>query len=121
VDSWTGRAIERVPLSDDTLARARAFAVADHPALQPVLRMAREDEAIWLGAVAGCTLDRPLTVAERERLDDAIRALHSAGGVHGSVDRDHVAVSLDGVILRFGSAPSPAATPAGDALALARL
>jgi serine/threonine-protein kinase len=120
-DVWTGRAIERVPLSEGTRARARAFASADHPALQPVLRMAREDDALWLEAVAGYTLNRPLTVAERERLDSAIRALHAAGAVHGSVDREHVTVSPDGVILRFGDPPSPGASPTGDALALARL
>jgi serine/threonine-protein kinase len=121
VDGWTGRAIERVPLSDATLARARAFALADHPALQGVLRVAREDQALWLGAVSAERLQRELTNAERVRLGDAIRALHAAGGVHGGVDREHVAGSGDAIVLRFGAPPFGAPTPADDDLALARL
>jgi serine/threonine-protein kinase len=121
VDGWTGRTIERVPLSDATLARARAFALADHPALQGVLRVALEDEALWLGAVGAEPLQRELTDAERERLGDAVRALHAAGGVHGSIDREHVAGAGDAILLRFGAPPFGAPSPADDDLALARL
>jgi serine/threonine-protein kinase len=121
VDGWTGRAIELVPLSDASLARARAFARADHPALQGVLRIAREDDTLWLEAVREDRLRRQLTVAERQRLGEAIRALHAAGGVHGSVDREHVAGDGDSILLRFGAPPSAALGPADDDLALARL
>jgi serine/threonine-protein kinase len=121
IDGWTGRAIERVPLSEGTLERARAFAVADHPALQPVLRVAPEDDALWLGAVAADTLNRPLTVEERKHLAAGIRALHEAGAVHGSIDREHVAIDAGGVVLRFGAPPPATATAADDGLALARL
>jgi serine/threonine-protein kinase len=121
VDSWTGRAIERVPLSDAALARARAFALADHPALQGVLRMAREDDALWLEAVRVDRLRRALTTAERERLEDAIRALHAAGGVHGCIDREHLAGEGDAMVLLFGAPPLAAVEPGDDDLALARL
>jgi serine/threonine-protein kinase len=121
VDGWTGRAIERVALSDATLARARAFALAEHPALQGVLRVAREDDALWLEAVRADRLRRELTTAERERLGGAIRALHAAGGVHGCVDREHVVGEGDAILLRFGAPPPAALAPADDDLALARL
>jgi serine/threonine-protein kinase len=121
IDSWTGQAIECVPLTDATLARARAFALADHPALQTVLRVAREDEALWLEAVRAEFLQREPTSVERERLGAAIRALHAAGGVHGSIDREHVAGAGDEILLRFGVAPDPSLTPADDTLALAQL
>jgi serine/threonine-protein kinase len=79
VDSWTGREIERVPLSERALARARHFAIADHPALQMVLRVDREGGAIWLAAARGNPLDRPLTESERTYVDEAVAALHAAG------------------------------------------
>ncbi|MBV9947329.1 MAG: serine/threonine protein kinase, partial [Myxococcales bacterium] len=41
VDVWTGRRLERLPLTERLLARARAFAAADHPALQTVCRVDR--------------------------------------------------------------------------------
>ncbi len=121
VDGWTGRSVERIPLADPVIARARAFSLAGHPALQVVLRVAREDDALWLEALEGNPLQRPLASRERERLSDAMRALHSAGAVHGHVDRQHITVTGDGVVLRFGGEPSPACTPVDDALALSRL
>jgi hypothetical protein len=53
IDAWTGRAIERVPLSDAVLARARAWAAADDPALQTVLRVDRDTGTLWLEACRG--------------------------------------------------------------------
>jgi tetratricopeptide (TPR) repeat protein len=79
VDAWTGREIERVPLSAHALARARHFAIADHPALQMVLRVDRDGGEIWLAAARGRPLDRPLSQSERTYLDEAVAALHAAG------------------------------------------
>lgn len=122
VDLWTGRRVERVPLSPGALARARAFALADHPALQPVLRVDRDDDAVWLEAPRGRPLDRALTPEERARLGAALDALHAAGGVHGRVDAAHVVVDDDaGAQLRFEAAAEPTATADRDHLALARL
>jgi serine/threonine-protein kinase len=120
VDGWTEREIERVPLGEDVVAHARAFAIADHPALQTVLRVAREDDSLWLEALRGDALDRPLTAEERARLAAGLLALHGAGATHGRVDRAHVVVTQGGVVLRF-RAPDPAAREADDRLALARL
>jgi serine/threonine-protein kinase len=121
VDVWSGRAIERVPLSDRSLERARAFARADHPGLQPVLRVDREDDSIWLEALRGAPLDRALTRSERTTLDAALGALHAAGGVHGRIDADHVVVGESGAVLRFGAEQDATATVDRDRLALSRL
>jgi serine/threonine-protein kinase len=121
VDAWTGRSIERVPLSEPCLARARAVASADHPALQAVLRVDREDATIWLESPRGTPLDRPLTEAERAHLRGALDALHAAGGVHGRVDAAHVVVCESGPVLRFVPETEPTSTIDRDRLALARL
>ncbi len=121
VDSWTERRIERVSLTEHTLARARAFAVADHPALQPVWRVDEEAGAIWLGALDDRLLDRPLTLVERTRIGEALDALHAAGGAHGRVDRQHLVDAPAGVVLRFGAAHDADATADRDKAALAKL
>ncbi|MCL2450169.1 MAG: protein kinase, partial [Polyangiaceae bacterium] len=90
IDTWTGRAVERVALSAPVLARARAFARAAHPALQEILRVDRDGHALWLAACPGEPLARSLAHAERERLEAALDALAAAGVAHGAVDRDHV-------------------------------
>ena len=93
VDTWTSRDIERVTLSDATLARARAFALADHRALQSVLRVDREGGFIWL-ASSGNPLPRALTSAELARLTEALAAVQSAGGPRADVNSARV--TLDG-------------------------
>jgi tRNA A-37 threonylcarbamoyl transferase component Bud32 len=122
-DAWTGRAVERVALSERALARARSFARADHLDLQGVLRVDHDDATIWLEAPRGGPLDRALSEAERARLRGALEALHAAGAVHGSVDAAHVFVddSGSGVVLRFEAEPEATATIDRDRLALARL
>ena len=123
LDTWTGRSIERVPLSERALVRARAFAHADDAALQGVLRVDHEDGALWLEAPRGRPLDRALTAEERSRLRAALEALHAAGAVHGRVDAAHVLVddSGSGVVLRFEADADATATVDRDRLALARL
>jgi serine/threonine-protein kinase len=101
LDGWTGRSLERVPLSNAVLERARCFARAEHVALQTVLRIDREDGCLWLAACAPCPA-RPLSPAERERVDSAIEALLGAGLPRAEVDPTRVAVDAAGdVVLRF--------------------
>lgn len=121
MDTWTGRWIERIPRTDRTLARARAFTAADHEALQLVLRVDPADATIWLEAPRGRPLDRPLTAPERARLEAGLTALHAAGAVHGRVDADHVVVCELGVVLRFEGEPEATSTIDRDRLALGRL
>ncbi|MDP9000903.1 MAG: protein kinase, partial [Myxococcota bacterium] len=115
LDRWTDRVIDVIPLTERTLARARAFALADHRGLQVVWRVDKKAGTIWLGHLEGAQLSRPLTLEERACLEDALDALHAADGVHGRVDAQHVVVARSGVILRFGRPPSTA-TVAGKEL-----
>jgi serine/threonine-protein kinase len=101
MDLWTGRVIDRVPLSDAVLARARAFASVDHPALQTVLRVDRDGGAVWLEACPGERLTRPLAPAERARLEEAIAALVGAGAGPVDLAGENVVLTCDGPVLRF--------------------
>jgi serine/threonine-protein kinase len=120
VDSWTGRAIERLAASDEARTRARGFAAAGHPALQTVLRIDRDGGELWLAALGGHPLHRALTPTERSRLGQALRLLHAAGVVHGRVASDHVLVGPgEGfVTLRFTAHAETDATPDRDLLDL---
>jgi tRNA A-37 threonylcarbamoyl transferase component Bud32 len=140
-DTWTGRVVERIPLSDETLARARGFAAAAHPALQTVLRVDRPEATLWLlpapvappppvFSPSGAAPRRP-SPNERACLGEAIAALHAAGIVHGAIDASHVVLGAgrdgdesDGassVILRFAGSAAQEVTCADDLAALARL
>ncbi|MGA3121242.1 MAG: protein kinase [Polyangiaceae bacterium] len=126
IDTWCGRFVERVALTERVLARARAFALADADtpggALQAVLRVDPEGGAIWLARVRGSPLGRPLAAAERARLQQALDALHAHGIAHGHVDASHMAVDDEaGLVLRFAPDDHPTATAEDDDGALAAL
>lgn len=121
-DTWTGRRVERVPLTPESLARAAAFACAGHEALQLVLRVDRGAGFLWLEAPPEGRLDRTLTPGERDELLAALDALHAHGAVHGHVDREHVAVAPGlGARLLFAPASDPTATADTDFAQLRRL
>ncbi len=108
-DAWTGRAIERLPMTDEVLERARLFVRAGHDALQPVLRVDREGGWLWLASCVAA-IDRDLTPTERARLKDALDALQAAGGSTGPLDATPVALGPSGeIVVRFG--PSRRDTP----------
>jgi len=108
-DAWTGRAIERVPITDEVLERARLFVRAGHEALQPVLRVDREGGWVWLASCVAA-VHRDLTPTERATLKDALDALQAAGGSTGSLDATPVALGPAGeIVVRFG--PSRRDTP----------
>jgi len=121
VDTWTGRRIERVALDETTLARARSFARAGHPALQSVLRVDREDDTLWLEAAPGQPLEGQLEPAQRAVLASALGALHAAGGVHGHLDAAHVLTFGGSLVLLFDARTDPTATADRDWLALSRM
>ena len=121
-DTWTGRRIERVALTPESLARAGAFARAGHDALQLVLRVDRDDGVVWLEAPPDKRLDRALTPREMDALLVALDALHAHGAVHGHVDRDHVAIDATGApVLLFAPASGATATADTDFSQLRRL
>jgi serine/threonine-protein kinase len=122
IDQWLGRRIVSIPLDASTLARASLFARADHPALQTVLRVDRQNHAIWLAAPRGAAPTERLTPDQAGLLRDALGRLHELGEAHGAVDRAHVFVDVGGAVtLTFAPAPGPTATFDLDRLALAKL
>jgi eukaryotic-like serine/threonine-protein kinase len=100
-DSVLDRDVLVLEASGATLERALAFARADHPALAAVLRLDTETHCIWIDALAGAPLDRPLGPDERRELGEALDALNRAGGTHGAVNREHLVVVGGRVTLRF--------------------
>jgi tetratricopeptide (TPR) repeat protein len=122
MDRWLDRRVVTLDLDARTLARASAFARADHPALQAVLRVDRTAESIWLAAPRGTPLATKLTPAQAVTLRDALVRLHEIGEIHGSVDAEHVIVDENGaVVLAFTPATESTATADLDRLGLARL
>lgn len=119
-DRLLGRELHVLPADADTLARVVPFAKADHPGLASVLVHQPEPPGVWVEAVIGTTLDAPLTPAERHWLEQALAALHRAGGAHGAVDRAHVVRRGGCLVLRFPSAAA-GASAADDLAALERL
>jgi tetratricopeptide (TPR) repeat protein len=122
IDRWLDRRVVTLDLDAQTLARASAFARADHPALQAVLRVDRAGERIWLAAPRGTPLAGKLNPTQAATLRDALVRLHEIGETHGSVDPEHVIVDENGaVVLAFTPAPDASATADLDRLGLARL
>ena len=122
IDRWLDRRVAPLPLLAHTLARASAFARADHPALQGILRVDREGGEIWLAAPRGAALAQKLSPAQASTLRDALGRLHEIGEIHGCVDPRHVIVDEAGaVILAFSPTPDASATADLDRIALARL
>jgi serine/threonine-protein kinase len=110
-DLWLGRTVVTVDINAQTLARAIAFSKAAHPALQAVLRVDRQEQAIWLEGPRGRPLAARLTPGQHETLHEALEALHAAGAVHGCVDAEHIFVDATGhVVLAFGA---PVRVPVG--------
>ncbi len=122
IDQWLGRRVVSVPLDPPMLARASAFARADHPALQVVLRVDRAAGAVWLAAPRGEPLSGRPTPHQAAVLREALERLHALGEPHGAVDPEHILVDESGnVTLAFAPPPGPTATFDLDRLALARL
>jgi serine/threonine-protein kinase len=98
IDAWTSRAVERVALSPALLRRARAFSMADHPGLQTVLRVDREDGYLWLEAVETPPAGAPVDASS---LDEARQALRRVDAEEAAI-RAAVAIAADGrLVLRL--------------------
>jgi serine/threonine-protein kinase len=121
VDTWTGRTIERVALTSQSLTRAAAFARAGHRALQLVLRVDREDQSVWLEGAPRVAVDRPLMRREVDVLLEALDALHAHGTVHGRVDRAHIVVAGADPLLLFDACDQEGTTADTDFAQLRRL
>jgi len=92
-DEWLGRDILVLPLDEASLDAARAFARASHTSLPTVLRVLTAEKQIWIDRPLGrCLADlgRGPSPDELDRLQEAISALHAAGGAHGTLDDEHL-------------------------------
>jgi tetratricopeptide (TPR) repeat protein len=121
VDTWLERRVVRIPWTTEVLARAAAFARAEHPRLQSVLRADRLAQEIWLEAPRGEPPARPLDEVELGQAREALSALHAVGVVHGRIDAEHVRLGESGVTLLFSANSDPLASRDLDSIALARL
>jgi hypothetical protein len=120
-DRWLERRVTVIPLSSERLVLAAAFSRAGHRALQPILRVDRDASLLWLGAVSGDAVTRPLDDHERAVLGAALRLLHGEGGVHGAVTRHAIRVGPAGPVLLFPLDARSAAAPEADEDALGAL
>ena len=113
-----------LPADDATLARARAFARAGHPALPTVLRVDRETGAIWVAPPLGRALaDEPrgLSPVRWRACARRSRRCTRAGGAHGRIDAEHL-YWLDGeVTLAFPRGEEAAGAAERDREAIERL
>lgn len=123
-DTWMERDVIVLPLDDDELARARAFARAGHAALPSVLRADVAAAQIWIAPPLGEPLRAralALTRNQKRRLREAVGALHAAGGAHGRIDADHVYIVAGDVTLAYPLGPAPPDAAEADLTALAEL
>jgi serine/threonine-protein kinase len=123
-DAWLDRDVLVLAGDEATLARARAFARAGHPALPTVLRVDREAGTVWVGAPLGRAFAdeaRGLSPGALSRLREALGALHTAGGAHGHVDPEHLYWHDGEVTLAFPRGDAPPDAAARDLEALAGL
>lgn len=92
-DDWLDREVLVVPLDDDSLRRARAFARVGHPMLPTILHVDRTAQQIWVAPPLGVALaDAPHKVRRDvfDRFVEAIQAVGAVGEGHGYVDPQHV-------------------------------
>lgn len=103
-DVVLGRTLLVLGSDPGLLERVLCFARADDPSLAAVLAHRPESSTLWVEDVpaAPCA---SLTDDEYHELRRALDALHRAGGVHGRVDREHVARQGDRMLLRFPLEP----------------
>jgi serine/threonine-protein kinase len=117
-DAWIGRDVLVLPLNEETLTRARAFARAGHAALPAILRVDKAGEQIWIAAPAGRSLSdepRALSPGQLARLREALDALHAAEGAHGCIDAAHLYIHDGDLTLAY-----PRSRPEGDLAELDR-
>jgi eukaryotic-like serine/threonine-protein kinase len=119
-DTLLAREVHVLPADPETLARVLPFARAGHPGLASVLVHRPDETRIWIEALPGDRLDAALTEADRRWLEQALAALHRAGGAHGAIDREHVVRRGGMLVLKFPLLPA-SSEPAADLRALAEL
>lgn len=123
-DDWLDREVLVLPLDEDSLQRARAFARLGHPMLPTVLRVDRSTQQIWVAPPLGVALaDKPRKVRRDVfvRFVEAIQALGTAGGGHGYVDLQHLYWFAGELQLAWPRKPAYSDASAADLAAVEKL
>ncbi|NUO51209.1 MAG: protein kinase [Polyangiaceae bacterium] len=123
-DNVIERNVHLVPLDDVSLPRVCSFARAHHKSLGLVLRASHAEGEAWFESPRGLSLadaGGSLSLEASTLLRSALETLHREGGVHGSVDREHVYVSGTEVTLAYPREPRLDATREDDLAALEEL
>lgn len=131
-DQWLERDVLRVPCEADRFVRLRALAQGDSPWLQTIYALDVDARIAIVEAPSGERLDDlaeddPRWPAALEDIDQALRALHRNGIVHGQVRADHIVVGKGRSVLLLplederDAAERSAATMEDDLRALAAL
>ena len=123
-DNVIERNVHLVTLDDVSLPRVCSFARAHHKSLALVLRASRTESEAWFESPRGLSLadaGGALSPEASMLLRSALETLHREGGVHGSVDREHVYVSGTEVTLAYPREPRLDATREDDLAALDEL
>jgi serine/threonine protein kinase len=89
-DPWLSRRTRLLPLNDASLARARAFAQADHACLPLIVRVDTARQGIVVVEPTGRPLETLLRPDEASKLCDALHKLHTTGNAYGHLRREHV-------------------------------
>jgi eukaryotic-like serine/threonine-protein kinase len=123
-DEWLDREVLVLPLDDESLRRARAFARVGHPMLPTILRVDRGAQQIWVSPPLGVALVDGMRKVRRDAFDRfvrAIHALHAAGEGHGYIDPQHVYWYAGELQLAWPRKPISADAAANDQRALDKL
>jgi len=123
-DEWLDREVLVLPLDEESLRRARAFARVAHPMLPTILRVDRAAQQIWVAPPLGVALVDGMRKVRRDVFDrfvQAIEALHAAGEAHGYVDPQHVYFYAGELQLTWPRKPILAEAVASDLRALDKL
>lgn len=123
-DTWINRDVLIVPLDDESLTRARAFAQAGHAALATVLRIDPAVNEIWIDPPRGRSLadaPRALSPGQVARIEEAVLALHAAQGAHGAIEPDHLYWHDGEVTLAYPRRQAGKDAAERDSIAVARL
>lgn len=123
-DEWLDREVLVLPLDDESLRRARAFARVAHPMLPTILRVDRAAQQVWVAPPQGVALVDGMRKVRQDAFDrfvEAIRAFHAAGEGHGFVDPQHVYWYAGELQLAWPRKPVTAEAIAEDLRALDKL
>jgi len=118
-DRWLGRRVRIVACDAARVRALRAFAACDGPFLQTVLDVDELAGRAVLEEPSGAAPTEPVSARARSELADALGSLHTAGLVHGAIDRAHVRVGAGRAVLLLPDTPGTGSREA-DLAALAR-